>query len=110
MRDRRWREQQGARSIQGIRHEAGAGGESTASADTAPARTSQCKPIECAMTNSWQYDLKPDDKGWTVYSTKTGEPVRLNGAPQVGLTRAVAEEVVQTLGIFQPGPNKSEPE
>lgn len=39
------------------------------------------------MTNSWQYDLKPDDKGWTVYSTKTGEPVRLNGAPQVGLTR-----------------------
>lgn len=62
------------------------------------------------MTKRDQYALKPDDKGWTVYSTKTGEPVRLNDASQVGLPRAVAEEVVQTLGIFQPGPDKSEPE
>lgn len=62
------------------------------------------------MTNPSQYALKHDDKGWTVYSTKTGAPVRLNDAPQVGLTRAVAEEVVQTLNGFKPGSEKSERE
>jgi hypothetical protein len=62
------------------------------------------------MTDPAQYALKPDDQGWTVYSTKTGAPVHLNDAPQVGLTREVAEEVVQTLDMFRPGPDKSEPE
>lgn len=62
------------------------------------------------MTSPSQYALKHDEKGWTVYNTKTGSPVRLNDAPQVGLTRAVAEEVVQTLNSFKPGPDKREPE
>lgn len=62
------------------------------------------------MADPDQYALKPDDRGWTVYSTETGEPVRLNDAPQVGLTRAVAQEVVQTLDMFKPGSDKSEPE
>ena len=59
------------------------------------------------MAELAQYALKPDDKGWTVYSTKTGAPVRLNDAPQVGLSRAVAKEVVQTLDIFKSGSEKS---
>ena len=62
------------------------------------------------MTDPAQYALRHDDRGWTVYNTKTGTPVRLNDAPQVGLTRAVAEKVVQTLDIFKPGPDKSKPE
>jgi hypothetical protein len=62
------------------------------------------------MTDPAQYALKHDDKGWTVYSTKTGDPVRLNDAPQVGLTRAVAQEVLQSLNVFMPGADKSEPE
>lgn len=62
------------------------------------------------MTPPAHYSLKHDDKGWTVYNTKTGAPVLLNDAPQIGLTRAVAEEVVQTLGMFNPGPDMSEPE
>ena len=62
------------------------------------------------MTDLAQYALKHDDKGWTVYNTKTGSPVRLNDAPQVGLTRAVAQEVVQTLVMFKPGPDKRQPE
>ena len=62
------------------------------------------------MTTPATYALRHEDKGWTVYNTNTGAPVRLNDAPQVDLTRAVAEEVVQTLNMFKPGPDKSEPE
>jgi hypothetical protein len=62
------------------------------------------------MTNPSQCALKHDDKGWTVYNTNTGALVRLNDAPQVGLTRAVAEKVVQILNAFKPGANKREPE
>jgi hypothetical protein len=54
-----------------------------------------------------EYDIRQDGKGWTVYNTKTGKPVRLNGAPQVGLSREVAEEIVQTLDMIEPGPDKS---
>ena len=46
------------------------------------------------MTDPAQYALKPDERGWTVYNTKTGASVRLNDAPQVGLTRGVAEEIL----------------
>ena len=62
------------------------------------------------MTDPAEYALKHEDKGWTVYNTKTGAPVRLNDAPQVGLTRAVAQEVLQTLDMFRLGPDKSEPD
>jgi len=55
-----------------------------------------------------EYDLRQEDQGWTVYNVKTGNPVRLNDAPQVGLTREVAEEIVQTLSVFAPGPDVSE--
>ena len=62
-----------------------------------------------ADSESAEYDVRREGEGWTVYNAKTGKPVRLNDAPQVGLTKEVAEEVVQTLNVFQPGPDKSEP-
>ena len=53
------------------------------------------------------YAARREGKGWTVYNTRTGEPVRLNGAPQVGLSREVAEEIVQTLDMIETGPDES---
>jgi hypothetical protein len=54
-----------------------------------------------------EYDIRHEGSGWTVYNTKTGEPVRLNDAAQVGLSREVAEEIVKMLRVFQPGPDMS---
>ena len=56
-----------------------------------------------------EYDIRQEGEGWTVYNQKTGKPVRLNDAPQVGLTREVARDIVQTLRMLKPGPDKSEP-
>ena len=56
------------------------------------------------------YDIRQEDEGWTVYNANTGKPVRLNDAPQVGLTKDVAEDIVQTLNVFEPGPDLSKPE
>ena len=55
-----------------------------------------------------EYDIRHEGQGWTVYNVKTGDPVRLNDAPQVGLPREVAEEIVQTLSAFAPGSDVSE--
>jgi hypothetical protein len=54
-----------------------------------------------------EYDIRQEGSGWTVYNTKTGEPVRLNDAPQVGLSRDVATEIVRMLREFRPGPDMS---
>ena len=62
------------------------------------------------MSDPAEYALKHDDKGWTVYNTKTGAPLRLNEAPEVGLTREVAKEVLQTLNMFRLGPDMSKPD
>ena len=62
------------------------------------------------MTDPAEYALKHDDKGWTVYNTRTGAPVHLNDAPQVGLTREVAREILQTLDLFKSAPDKNEPD
>jgi len=56
------------------------------------------------------YEIRQEGQGWSVYNTRTGEPVRLNDAPQVGLTKEVAEDIVQALNVFGPGPDMSEPE
>jgi hypothetical protein len=56
-----------------------------------------------------EYDVRHEGEGWTVYNQKTGKPVRLNDAPQVGLTREVAWDIVQTLRMLKPGSDKSEP-
>jgi hypothetical protein len=55
-------------------------------------------------TDPAEYDIRQEGSGWAVYNTRTGEPVRLNDAAQVNLTREVAEEIVETLQVFQPGP------
>jgi hypothetical protein len=62
------------------------------------------------LTEPVSFDIRQEDQGWTVYNTKTGEPVRLNDAPQVGLTKEVAEDIVQTLNVFEPGPDLDEPD
>ncbi|KAB1073430.1 hypothetical protein [Methylobacterium planeticum] len=56
---------------------------------------------------SGKYAIRQEGKGWTAYNTRTGEPVRLNGAAQVGLSREVAQEIVRTLQMLEPGPDKS---
>jgi hypothetical protein len=55
------------------------------------------------------YVARREEQGWTVYDQKTGKPVCLNDAPQVSLTREVARDIVQTLRMLKPGPDKSEP-
>ncbi|WP_336489715.1 hypothetical protein [Methylobacterium nigriterrae] len=53
-----------------------------------------------------EYDIRQEEVGWGVYHAKTGTPVRLNEVPQIGLSRRVAEEILQTLDMVEPGPDK----
>ncbi|GJE15225.1 hypothetical protein [Methylobacterium longum] len=55
-----------------------------------------------------EYDIRQEGSGWTVYNTKTGKPVRLNDAAQVGLSREVATEILRMLREFQPGRDVSQ--
>ncbi len=43
------------------------------------------------------FDVRADDSGWTVFDRRTGEPVLVERAPQVGLPRACAEQLADDL-------------
>jgi hypothetical protein len=44
-----------------------------------------------------QYDTRRDDLGWTVFDRWTGRVVVLQGADQVGLPWADADDLVERL-------------
>lgn len=44
-----------------------------------------------------RYALRPDAAGWTVYEVWTGEPARLAGAPQTGLSEDDARHTAALL-------------
>ncbi|AWN39526.1 hypothetical protein DK389_01975 [Methylobacterium durans] len=55
-----------------------------------------------AASEPHRYSLRRQDGAWTVYCARTGQPVRLNEVPQVGLTRAVAADVARALNSLDP--------
>lgn len=46
-----------------------------------------------------RYRLRLGGDGWSVYDVWTGQPVRLDGAPQSGLPQQVAEVTANLLNL-----------
>ena len=44
-----------------------------------------------------RYVVRPDAAGWTVHEIWTGQPARLGGAPQTGLSQADAKHALKLL-------------
>ncbi|MGU3404071.1 hypothetical protein [Methylobacterium brachiatum] len=43
------------------------------------------------------FDMREDPEGWTVYDTRTDEPARVKGVPQIGLEMEKADDLVDLL-------------
>ena len=44
-----------------------------------------------------RYDIRPDEKGWTVFDTATNIPAEVNGMIQVGLPLDDADDLADLL-------------
>ncbi|ACL62521.1 conserved hypothetical protein (plasmid) [Methylobacterium nodulans ORS 2060] len=49
---------------------------------------------------SRSYDVRKGRKGWSVYASQTGKPVRLNGHPQIGLSLETAAQLAAVLEVM----------
>jgi hypothetical protein len=56
------------------------------------------------------FDIRPDDKGWTVFDRLTGEAAVVEGYAATALSRPDAEEIadlLNTLALIRPEPART---
>ena len=48
-----------------------------------------------------RFDIRPDDKGWTIFDRMTGEPAVVDGVSAVGLPYEEADDLADRLNTLQ---------